>query len=633
MSTFIPIRVGEVRRGQALHTFGIGSVIDLPHMCAMPSGLQAWNTNTLQLPQNTIVEDRLLDVVRSQLGDQVERLHLPPVPPPHASNRRDPWGEDAKIGVPVRPFPHWARCPKCEVLAPLDYGVFKLEPNGFRPDKTRYVHHNCPKGRKAPTVVPARHVVACPNGHVEDFPWREYVHGGATSCAGTLRFQERGLSSEVADLWVKCDGEGCSKERIMTGAFGKAGKAFFAERGCGGRHPHLGSDYRVECSEQPKAVLAGATNLWFPAIVSAITLPVGGDELGRLVDDYWQELSYVGEEAHVALLRQMRKLDAFGEWSDAEIWTAVQARKSDTPARQGSADLKREEWEVFSAPQSALETKDFLIRRVDVPKGFEEILKDVVLVDRMRVVQALTGFTRIDSPGNYGEDELPEDRRVPLSRSAPRWVPAAEVRGEGIFLRFNKAKLEAWASRAEVLELENDFRAAHAAFREARRVEQPEDGFPGMAYVVIHSLAHALLRQLSVECGYSAASVSERIYCTRPDDDSSDMAGVLLYTAAADSEGTLGGLVALGEPKQLERHLRSALSRLAVCPSDPLCCGHNPETQRGGILHGASCHSCTFVSETSCEAGNKYLDRSVLVRTVTGAVQPFFPEDLVDGAF
>jgi hypothetical protein len=154
---------------------------------------------------------------------------------------------------------------------------------------------------------------------------------------------------------------------------------------------------------------------------------------------------------------------------------------------------------------------------------------------------------------------------------------------------------------------------------------EPDDGYPTMKYVLLHSLAHALIRQFSVECGYTTASIRERIYSRPPGSDREVMAGVLLYTAAPDSEGTLGGLVRLGEPKTLGRHLDQALEAMRLCTSDPLCAEHHP-LRDGLTLHGAACHACLFLPETSCERGNKYLDRSVLVSTVESADLAFFKE-------
>jgi hypothetical protein len=84
--------------------------------------------------------------------------------------------------------------------------------------------------------------------------------------------------------------------------------------------------------------------------------------------------------------------------------------------------------------------------------------------------------------------------------------------------------------------------------RRLRHIEPTDADFPGIRYVLMHSLTHALMRQIALDCGYTAASLRERLYCRRPGDRHGPMAGFLLYTAAADSEGTLGGLVELGNP-------------------------------------------------------------------------------------
>lgn len=146
--------------------------------------------------------------------------------------------------------------------------------------------------------------------------------------------------------------------------------------------------------------------------------------------------------------------------------------------------------------------------------------------------------------------------------------------------------------------------------------------------MLLHSFAHALIRQFALECGYTVASIRERIYALPPTDDDGPMAGVLLYTAAPDSEGTLGGLVSLGAPQLLGRHIAAALDGMRLCASDPLCAEHVPLMEPQS-LHGAACHACLFAPETSCERGNKYLDRSLLVPTVDREDLSFFggPDD------
>lgn len=236
---------------------------------------------------------------------------------------------------------------------------------------------------------------------------------------------------------------------------------------------------------------------------------------------------------------------------------------------------------------------------------------------RLREVRALIGFTRIESPGDFTDTgELEEEVRALLSRKLPQWVPASEVRGEGVFLQFKEEAIARWlVSNPSLKTYEQQTFDAHRRWRIARSIRNPEANFPGVRYLLLHSFAHALMRQLAIACGYTAASLRERIYSKYPHEDNGPMAGVLIYTAAADSEGTLGGLVSLGEPKLLGQHIDQALEQMRLCASDPLCAEHSP-FQNTTELHWAACHACLFSPETSCERGNKYLDRSLLVSTV-----------------
>ena len=150
--------------------------------------------------------------------------------------------------------------------------------------------------------------------------------------------------------------------------------------------------------------------------------------------------------------------------------------------------------------------------------------------------------SQVAGPAESPFDETGEERRVPLARGAPTYLPAAEVHGEGVFLQFREQALEAWCRQRG--ERDSAFLDAHVAWRTRRKIDNPEAGFPTIRYVLLHSLAHALMRQFALECGYSHASIRERIYALPPEAEGGAMAGVLLYTAAPDSEGTLGGLVA-----------------------------------------------------------------------------------------
>ena len=253
------------------------------------------------------------------------------------------------------------------------------------------------------------------------------------------------------------------------------------------------------------------------------------------------------------------------------------------------------------------------------PQGFEASATGTLLLERLREVNALIGFTRVESPDEGTADERAP--RAPLMRSAPDWVVATEVHGEGIFVRFETEGLAEWAERDAVKAIDARLRAGHRGWRKKRGLD-PSEGYPGVRYVMLHTLAHLVIRELALECGYNAASIRERIYADV--EGGADQAGILIYTAAADSDGTLGGLVELGRAESLGRLMSQALDRARVCASDPLCSEHDPSKDQS--LHGASCHACSFVSETSCERGNRYLERALVVPTLDGSDAAFFGE-------
>jgi hypothetical protein len=535
--------------------------------------------------------------------------------------------------MPVRMFPRWLRCPQCELMAPLESGLFELKPNAYRPDLTRWVHASCPRnpGRSGQTAVPVRFVVACRNGHLDDFPWIEFVHGGATSCKSVLKMIQYGVSDSVADVVIKCDT--CDTSRRMIDAFDPQRDNPLMPL-CRGYHPHLEST--CGCSDeqnQPlrmEAMLLGASNSWFPINLSALAVPGAGVSLlAQLVEDHWSLFDQVTSPEILAAFRGTAALQGafqpFEDFDNAEIWQQILAKRGAQPADAADhEDLKTPEWRAFVAADPAQNTDDFRVQQTQVPQDYAQYFEQVVLLHRLREARALVGFTRIQAAGEFGEEwRVPAGRRAPLGNGTLTWVPAAEVRGEGVFIRFREDAISAWLRRPDVRALEKTFLEAHRRWRAARNITPPSDAFPGMRFVLLHSFAHVLMRQLALECGYTSASVRERIYATDPGDAEGPMAGVLIYTAASDSEGTLGGLVAQGEPQILAYHLDQALQQARLCTSDPLCADHHPY-DHGTTLHGAACHACTFSPETSCERGNKYLDRRVLVQTLNAGVTPFF---------
>ncbi len=543
------MRVGELRPSQLLHTFGVGAVVDLPNLSAIVAGLDDWDT-TYALE---ISESRLLAAVRGQLGGQVSALLLPPYVPENPNAFDDSW---TRVGVPVASFPRWLRCPRCSYLGPLSTGLFTLRPEPYRPDKVRYEHPCTTKGR-APTALPVRFLIACRDGHLDDFPWELFTHRGAACDQPLLELRELGPTGEATDVQVRC--RTCDRRRRMVDAFGESAQT--ALPGCRARHPHL-AIYEDACDQPVRAILLGASNLWFADSISVLSVPEYEDPVQQKVAELWDLLQGVTSAEVLTYARGAQpRLAALATYPTADVLAAIDAQRRGASApTDTAADVLAPEWEAFAEPDAAPTGDEFRLRAVGALPAVNGKLDNVVLAERLREVVALIGFTRIDAPGDRALDEALV-KRAPLSRQSPRWVPCAETRGEGVFVRAPEEAVRAWedeitgSERAEVL------LDGHRRWRQ-RRGLPPNGGFPGFRYLLLHSFAHILIRELALEAGYGTASLRERLYArTQPD----PMAGVLIYTAASDSEGTLGGLVSLGEPDSLGRMIQRALDGAGLC--------------------------------------------------------------------
>jgi hypothetical protein len=141
---------------------------------------------------------------------------------------------------------------------------------------------------------------------------------------------------------------------------------------------------------------------------------------------------------------------------------------------------------------------------------------------------------------------------------------------------------------------------------------------------MLHSLSHLLITAISLECGYPASSLRERVYAVPGGEGERDGYGILIYTGSPDAEGTLGGLILTA--REIRKHLRNALRMGLLCSNDPVCASHHPADSAHQPLSGAACHACLFISETSCEQRNEFLDRALVVPTVEQCGSEFFQD-------
>lgn len=578
-----PPRVGKLRPTQVVTQQGPGAVVDLPELSVLIAGIDEWRVKGT----DRIAEPRL-ETFLNAAG-----LFRPPQP-----------GSGTSGGVPAYVFPEWLVCPnaRCRMLARIENFSWVGPPAGeFR----------CPRdfrhgGQTQVPAFPARFMIACPKGHLDDFPWTSWAHDGPSPCDRPLRLDDMGWSGSVNDLVVRC--EGCDARRPMGGVF--EGDVI---KDCSRRRPWLGpSDHDDNCKEKPWVILRGASNAYFPVVASALSIPPYSDPIQLAIAPF---LDTLRELDSVDAIKQVAGYNLLGDllasYTPDELLVATRGEVTETER------LRPAEYGAFlHPPDPAQPPHEFEVRHVGVPPGADaSLLATVAAATRLREVRALRGFTRIESGVDIGDladvAQLNVDM-APIGPADMRWRPAVELRGEGIFLSLEERALQDWESAtpivAQAKELSARFKEYQADRSDGRNQCHPS---PGMRYVLLHSLAHALIRRLCLHSGYSSSALRERIYSTS---EAQPMAGLLIYTASSDSEGSLGGLVDQATPDRFGVVLQDALSDAELCAQDPLC-GAGEISGAAG-LNGAACHACLLLAETSCETSNQFLDRAVLVETL-----------------
>lgn len=565
-------KVAEARRTQLVSTYGIGSLFPAQDESFMILGLDDWSEKVC--PE--VSEPRL---ARS-MGVATFRM------PPARSAGRD---------VPVVRFPRLHHCPKCGRLDEL---------SSF----CGWDDHSCLACQRS--LTPSRFVICCPQGHIDDFPYFSWVHAGhelPTDQAHGLSLRSRGQSSSLADIVVECS---CGvPSRTMAGAFGA--QAMVGVSRCRGLRPWLRGSTVDRCDSVPRTLQRGSSNVWFAAVRSALSIPPWSEGVQKLVGRHWPVISVVPAAALEATLGALPDVKDSGLQISDLVRTILEMRGDIEGKATTDTDLREEEYQALVAGRPERDPRQqFVCEPVErLEPDCAVLFRSVSDVARLREVRALAGFTRV-TPAS----DLDPGRLAPLSTTTSTWLPAIEVLGEGVFLRFHEEVVANWER--------SDFaRARTTAVNDAMeiRARQYDLGRPVRITprrLLLHSFAHVLLTELGLDAGYPVASLRERVYA------GPEQAGVLIYTASSDSAGSLGGLSAQSDPQRIWAVVRSAIKRARWCSSDPVCI----ESTGGGVdaLNLAACHACLLLPETSCEHMNQMLDRACLVGLPTEPDQGFF---------
>jgi len=591
-----PEHAGEVRQSQLITTFGVGSIVDFVKDTVMIAGVDDWDRKdgweerklfNNNLEAVTGVDYFLSPKTKTSTGMIYIKSH----------------------DVESRIFPQKLYCPMCNhIIDAKELSTQKLKHNCFMPSTRK---ENKPCGGR---LVASRFVIICPKGHIEDFPYSWWVHNGKHSCEKSknprIKMYNIDNRSDIDSLYIEC--VECKARRRIAPAFSRS--AFAGENGyeCRGKHPHLGSDFTSECSEIMIARVRSSTSVYFSATLSALTIPPWSRKAVQEIEKEYEALIFQEQyginavEGYIRLnIIKAKKVDI--DLSDLMAAFALIKDQKNSDCIQSEADILAAEYSVFCRGTS--DDDDFVASSAKVPLGFTNIFDAITVVDKLSVINALVGFTRVDPWDGALQDN---EQLAPLAREKKDWLPAVKLLGEGIFFQFNQDTLTAWERTIgdKYQEMYSEFMESFLSDSNARFALN--DRFSPQ-YIALHSFAHLLIRQLSKDCGYSVSSIKEKIYSTYMDEPNRPaMCGVLIYLSTSDSEGSLGGLISIAnDHKRMESVLKNMLYKALWCSADPLCC----ESKQQGFhsLNYAACHDCALLPETSCEFRNVLLDRISIV--------------------
>ncbi|OPH83128.1 DUF1998 domain-containing protein [Nitrobacter vulgaris] len=604
---------------QLFTSFGPGAMLDLPTRSVVIAGLDHWDGKKIAFKR--IEEPRLamlLQTFLSQNGrwdaNKPVQLRTPPI-------AQDSRNESDPASVAVRVFPTWFTCE----------GVVK-EAGTADPRRRRLVRWNeldASGGRKKfqrddgkkVDVTPIRFVGACKKGHLQDIDWKWLVHRGE-KCSEALWIEEQGTSADPSNIRIGCH---CGRPSVSLADAFKPG---FLGR-CMGKRPWLDSE-EPGCTEQLHFLSRSATNTYFPQSVTIISLPINEDALSEAIRKNWSSLQKATDPAFVEVLRNVPEIGAsLAGYGNEDIYRRI-IRMRESVVREAVQDPKIAEYDLLASGDSIIGAdgigEPLFAETLDVPDinrcvtvDGQPYLNSIVAVHRLKAVTCLYGFTRLEPAPTIAEEMLEEVRLAvdgaPLAENED-WLPAMEQTGEGIFLTVKPAVIRDWLQRKRVVDRAGKLVAGVKNYESRHNVKQQ---FPSVPYILLHSLSHALMEEISLDCGYPLSSLKERVYAIASREaDQSDRFGILIYTASAGAQGTLGGLTEIAI--RIPRLIESSLERLKLCSNDPICADHDPSVSGDErSLIGAACHACALVPETSCENRNNFLDRTLLTNTVANA--------------
>lgn len=581
--------LGEIRSSQLITSYGVGAIVDFRDETAILAGADDWYDASPDSEKRVIHCHNLEKVLSRQFF----------VKPKCDKRQRPGYSHSYSHDIAAYRFPEMLYCPNCTRLCHAS------ELNGRQ--KGELLCAYC-----SSRLVPSRFVVVCRRGHIDDFPYYEWVHKGEPCKKATdeirhhLKLFSINGRMNLGSLMISC--EDCKEIRSMQDAF--IPDIFSAVYRCKGKRPWLEYD-DAYCEDRAVVRMRTSTGVYMPVNIGALNIPPWSTRIYKILSNHSDAMDGKNESALLSYIHKKICPQLPGV-SDREILDSYFRFISEKaqPSPSSPKELAEEEYRALQKETEDTES-DFCTRNVELPLEYENLIASITAIDRLTETVAMLGFTRLQC----WNGEVDSNALAPIfSKKQTEWLPGIEMHGEGFFIRFREDRVQEWEQK-------------NAGVYESLLNRLPESGVhcenASPRYILLHTFSHLLIRSLAKRCGYQTSSLREKIYASYQDGE--PMAGVLVYTATPDSDGSLGGLVAQADSKNIQEIIDDLLCEAEWCSGDPLCMVSTNENAQGLFgLNYAACHQCTLLPETSCVMRNVLLDRAALIGRRDDGTAGFF---------
>ncbi len=646
--------VDDIRRSQLAGVFGVGSLRIMVGGISMICGsLDLWlhkitKQNKKSSDDKYEDEEWSFDEYRLRQFLDVDYFNYPP------QYRKQPYKggtiTNAEIVIPYFLFPRYMYCsnnvgPKESIWTSGGIcGRLKRKPQTL--DQEALIEGlECDECSAKAPLYQVNMITICDNGHIDDFPWFEWAHSYRDNSTGeySLKIKEncnkdrlvfrQVVSKGIATQEVICGNDQCKASATLEDCFYNLEKKL-PNFLCSGSTPWYGSDKKQECDQIPKAIYRSGSSVYKPVILTSLYVPLNSqnENLVKINDDFMTNQKLKNEK--IKLSRRLYRYEDDVDKKNERIRDASEDILEDIYENQ---IYKVEEIEAVLRSQLFNDSTQLEIIEKDIPKTPEEykkaeyktLLKDnsnpllrtrvqniskyspeikeyinnLVVVDKLVETKALIDFTR--SKGEIDLENISDTKLWENSqKKGRRWLPGVQHNGEGIFIEFNKNLIDEHSNKKNV--------TSRLSLLEDLDEDSPFSNYvPNLDLLFVHTFSHLLINEMTTYAGYNAASIAERLYVNQQNKE--DMCGLLIYTAAGDEEGTLGGLSRLVDPEIFNKLFHDVITNSRWCSTDPICNQGDPQGPFNKNL--GACHSCALLPETSCEHRNSFLDRGVVVGT------------------